>query len=158
PAVGSAGFASLFGKDGVRVPTRLRQLSDAADRVTRTFEARYVLDGELAGAPLGATVSIELAQGGPATPGGLAVPMGALFDAGKGPGVWLIEGQPARVVWRPVIVQRLLDDGARVTGSLKRGDRIVALGAHLLREGEQVRVAGDVAVVSAAAAGAGARP
>jgi hypothetical protein len=46
------------------------------------------------------------------------------------------------VSWRPVAVQHLDDDGARVAGQIKRGDRIVALGAHLLREGEQVRVAG----------------
>ena len=46
------------------------------------------------------------------------------------------------------------DDGARVAGSLKQGDRIVALGAHLLREGESVRMAGQ----AVAAANPGARP
>src|SRR5689334_1920264 len=55
PAVGSTGQATLFGKEGVTVPTQLRQLSDAADRFTRTFEARYVLQGALADAPLGTT-------------------------------------------------------------------------------------------------------
>jgi len=152
PAVGSAGQATLFGKEGVTVPTTLRQLSDAADRLTRTFEARYVLKGELANAPLGATVTIRIPDGLPAAQGGLQVPIGALFDAGKGPGVWVISGEPAKVSWRPVVVEHLDDDGARVAGSLRQGDRIVALGAHLLREGEQVRVAGQ------AAAAEGARP
>jgi hypothetical protein len=64
-----------------------------------------------------------------------------LFDAGKGPGVWVIEGEPAKVSWRAVQVQALNDDGARVAGPIKQGDRIVALGAHLLREGEEVRLA-----------------
>src|SRR5438094_4183161 len=32
PAVGSVGQATLFGKEGVSVPAKLRQLSDAADR------------------------------------------------------------------------------------------------------------------------------
>jgi len=76
--------------------------------------------------------------------------MGSLFDAGKGPGVWVIEGEPAKVSWRPVKVQRLDDDSARVAGSLKQGDRIVALGTHLLREGEQVRVAGQATAVAGA--------
>ncbi|MDL2354835.1 MAG: efflux RND transporter periplasmic adaptor subunit [Pseudomonadota bacterium] len=152
PAVGSVGQATLFGKEGLTVPARLRQLSDAADRLTRTFEARYVLDGALSDAPLGTTVTIQIADPHPAGQGGLSVPIGALFDAGKGPGVWVIQGAPAKVSWRPVKVERLGDDVARIAGQLKRGDRIVALGTHLLREGEQVRVGGE------AAATGGARP
>lgn len=148
PAPGSAGQATLFGREGSSVPARLRQLSNAADRQTRTFEARYVLEGELSGAPLGATVTVQIPDGHPPAQAGLQVPIGALFDAGKGPGVWVINGEPARVSWQAVTVQYMDDDGARVTGQLKQGDRIVALGAHLLREGEQVRVAGQTPVVA----------
>ena len=143
PAVGSSAQATLFGKEGVTVAATLRQLSDAADRMTRTFEARYVLEGELAHAPLGTTVTIQLQEGRSSAQGGLQVPIGALFDPGKGPGVWVIDGQPAHVTWRPVTVQGLNDDSARVTGQLKAGDRVVALGAHLLREGGPVRLAGQ---------------
>jgi RND family efflux transporter MFP subunit len=143
PAVGSIGLATLLGKQNVSVPAKLRQLSDAADRLTRTFEARYVLEGELAASPLGATVTLRIPVGRAAVNGGLQVPIGALLDAGKGPGVWLIKGSPARVAWLPVSVLSLSDDHARIVGRLKQGDRIVALGAQLLREGEQVRVAGQ---------------
>jgi len=139
PAVGSTGQATLFGKDGVVVPTRLRQLSDAADPLTRTFEARYVLDGDLANAPLGATVTIRIADGRAGEHDGLQVPVGALVDAGKGPGVWVVNGNPAKVTWRPVTIVRMNDENARVTGRLRQGERIVALGAHLLREGERIR-------------------
>lgn len=145
PAVGSVGQATLFGKEGVTVSTKLRQLSDAADRLTRTFEARYVLDGELSNAPLGATVTIQIPDARTAAQDGLRVPIGSLFDAGKGPGVWVIEGEPAKVSWRAVKVQRLDDDGAYITGQLKQSDLIVALGTHLLREGEHVRVASQAA-------------
>lgn len=141
PAIGTAGQASLFGKEGVVVTAKLRQLSDTADRLTRTFEARYVLDGTLSNAPLGATVVIQISDGLAAGQGDLQVPIAALFDAGKGPGVWVITGEPTKVSWRPVTVQRFDDDSAQVSGQLKRGDRIVALGAHLLKAGEQVRVA-----------------
>jgi multidrug efflux pump subunit AcrA (membrane-fusion protein) len=84
----------------------------------------------------------------------LQVPIGALFDAGKGPGVWVINGNPATVSWRPVAVQHLNDDDARIIGPLEQGDRIVALGAHLLQEGERVRVTGQPPAVATA----GARP
>lgn len=149
PAIGSVGQATLFGNETVSVPARLRQLSDAADRVTRTFEARYVLEGELANAPLGTTVTVQIPDGPSSVQDGLQVPIAALLDAGKGPGVWVIDGEPAQVSWRPVAVQRLADDSARVVGRIMQGDRIVALGAHLLREGDQVRVAGQAAATTA---------
>lgn len=153
PVIGSAGQATLFGKDGVSVHAKLRQLSSAADRLTRTFEARYVLEGELANAPLGATVTIQIPDGPSSlAQGSLQVPIGALFDAGKGPGVWIITGEPAKVSWQPVTVQHLDDDGARIAGHIKQGDRVVALGAHMLREGAQVRVTSQV--VTAAKEGA----
>ena len=154
PAVGSSAQATLFGKEGARVPAKLRQLSDAADRLTRTFEARYVLGGELADAPLRSTVTLQMADGQPAAHGGLLVPISALFDGGKGPGVWVIEGNPAKVSWRPVSVQGLDDDRASIAGRVKQGDRIVALGAHLLREGAAVRVDSHGAGIAAE----GARP
>ncbi|MDQ0571440.1 RND family efflux transporter MFP subunit [Variovorax paradoxus] len=145
PAVGSGGQATLFGKEGAAVPVKLRQLSDAADKLTRTFEARYVLDGELANAPLGATVTVRIADGKSPRTGGVQVPIGALFDTGKATGVWVIGGDPSTVRWQPVTVEHLDDDRAQVAGQLKQGDQVVALGAHLLREGEQVRVAAPAA-------------
>ena len=39
PAIGSMAEATVFGGDGRRFPARLRQLSDAADPLTRTYEA-----------------------------------------------------------------------------------------------------------------------
>jgi len=155
PAIGSVAQATLFGKESDGTPAKLRQLSDAADRLTRTYEARYVLDGELANAPLGATVTVQIpdrlavAQGDQQAPD-LQVPLGAVFDAGKGPGVWVIQGDPARVSWRSISIVRLGDEGARVAGQVKQGDRIVALGAQLLREGQQVRVAGQPASTAVA--------
>jgi RND family efflux transporter MFP subunit len=148
PAIGSAGRATLFGMEGAVVPAKLRQLSAAADPHTRTFEARYVLEGELSDARLGSTVVIQIPDGHSFGQGSLEVPIGSLFDAGQGPGVWVIHGEPAKVSWRPVAVERLDDEGARVAGRIEQGDRIVALGAHLLREGEQVRVAGQAATAS----------
>jgi RND family efflux transporter MFP subunit len=155
PAIGSLGEAVLFGQEAAAAPATLRQISSSADRLTRTFEARYVLDDKLAQAPLGATVTLRIPDGREDQRGGsLQVPIGALFDAGQGPGVWIIEGNPARVAWRPVAVLGLDEDSASVGGKLRHGERVVAVGAHLLRNGMLVRVAAQEGV----AAGAGARP
>ncbi|WP_260958719.1 efflux RND transporter periplasmic adaptor subunit [Pseudomonas citri] len=147
PAVGASAQATLYGNSTAAVTARLRLLSDSADRVTRTFEARYVLEGALANAPLGSTVTLRIADGAAQGPV-LQVPMAALYDPGKGSGVWVIDGEPAKVTWRAVQVLGLSDDFARVTGDLAVGARIVGLGAHLLHEGEPVRLIlpGDVKV------------
>jgi RND family efflux transporter MFP subunit len=154
PAIGSVGRATLYGS-GQTGPAQLRQLSDAANRQTRTFEARYVLDGALADAPLGSTVSIEVSDGRSAQ--ALRVPMGAIFDPGKGPGVWLVGGETPRVTWRAVHIAGLTGEAASVVGDLKAGDRVVALGAHLLHEGEPVRLIASERAESVAANGAGPR-
>ncbi|NMG77580.1 efflux RND transporter periplasmic adaptor subunit [Aromatoleum diolicum] len=157
PPIGSTGRARLYGS-GLTGAAKLRQLSDAANPQTRTFEARYVLEGRLADAPLGSTISIEIPNGRSAPT--LQVPIGAIFDPGKGAGIWLVEGEGGeghgpRVTWRAVQVAGLSEDAALVVGGLKAGDRVVALGAHLLHEGEQVRVAGNEAAQRVAAASVG---
>lgn len=144
PSLGSHGQATLFGRSNVASVATLRQLSDAADPTTRTYEARYVLSGELQNTPLGSTVTIKVADEPFVSKKGLQVPIGALFDAGNGTGVWSVTGEPAKVSWRPVTVLNIDDDSARVSGQIKQGDQIVALGAHLLHEGEQVRVSAPV--------------
>jgi RND family efflux transporter MFP subunit len=152
PAIGSTGRATLYGS-GLTGSAQLRQLSDAASRQTRTFEARYVLAGPLADAPLGATVAIQLSDG--QLDRALQVPIGAIFDSGKGPGVWLVEGETPHVTWQAVKIARLGDEAAIVVGNLKEGDRVVALGAHLLHEGEHVRLGNETTPDVAAKGGAG---
>jgi RND family efflux transporter MFP subunit len=150
PAIGSTGRATLYGS-GLTGVAKLRQLSDAANRQTRTFEARYVLADRLADAPLGSTISIQISDGRSVP--ALQIPIGAIFDPGKGPGVWLVEGDAPRVTWRAVQIARLSDEAASVVGNFKAGDRVVALGAHLLREGEPVRLGSEVAAGGTAKGG-----
>jgi RND family efflux transporter MFP subunit len=141
PSLGSSAQASLYGRAGVVISTRLRELSSAADPLTRTFQARYVLEGPLADAALGATVTVIVPEDG--APGDLRVPIGAVFDPGGGPGVWTIADQPARVRWRPIKVNRIEDDTVSVSNGLTQGDRVVSLGAHILHEGQEVRLGAE---------------
>jgi len=140
PAIGSTASAAIFNAD-TSGAARLRQLSNAADPQTRTFDARYVLEGAAANAPLGATVTIGLADAKSA--GAMEAPLSALFDNGHGPGVWIVAGSPLQVRWRPVRLSGLGDETATITGGLRSGERFVALGAHLLHQGEAVRIAPD---------------
>lgn len=140
PAIGSVAEASVYGSVGHRYAARLRQLSDSADVQTRTYEARYVLDGEAAAAPFGATVTIRLTSQ-TAQPE-IQVPLGAVLDDGSMTGVWLLDSATSTVRFRPVKILRVSSETAVVSG-LSSGDRVVSLGAHLLQEGAHVRTASE---------------
>jgi RND family efflux transporter MFP subunit len=138
PAIGSVAEASVYGSDGRRYTAHLRQLSDAADAQTRTYEARYVLDGEAAAAPLGATVTIRLVN--QVSQPEVEVPLGAVLDNGQRTGVWVLDGATSTVRFRPVKLVRVTSETAVISG-LSSGDPVVSLGAHLLQEGARVRTA-----------------
>ena len=140
PTIGSTAQAAVFSSNASGT-ARLRQLSSAADPQTRTFEARYVLQGAAAQAPLGSTVTIRLVDAKAA--GTTTVPLGALFDNGHGPGLWIVTGSPPRVTWRAIQLAGLSDEEATLAGGLHPGERFVALGAHLLHQGEAIRIAPD---------------
>ena len=138
PAIGSTAEARLYANGGAQGRAVLRQLSNAADARTRTYEARYVLDGDLASAPLGATVTLRIATRPPDTEA--EVPLSAIGDEGKGAGVWIIDSATSTVAFRPVQLRRIGDETA-VLGGVRPGETIVALGGHLLHEGQRVEVA-----------------
>ncbi|SIT04587.1 efflux RND transporter periplasmic adaptor subunit [Insolitispirillum peregrinum] len=141
PAIGSMAQASIYGDDQNQYTAQLRQLSDSADPQTRTYEARYVLDGVAASAPLGATVTIQLAdQNGPQEE--VRVPVGAVLDDGHKTGVWVLDRSTSTVRFQPVTVLRLTSEAAIISG-LGSGHQVVALGAHLLQDGARVRTAAE---------------
>src|SRR5947199_1455316 len=137
PALGSAAYATLYGST-MRIPVRLRQLSGAADSQTRTFEARYVLEGAAANAPLGATVTVHLSRN--AGTDMLQVPVASVIDQGKGPGIWLLNPSTSTVSFQPIELRQVGEELATISGNVNPGQQVVALGVHLLRDGERVRV------------------
>ncbi|HDZ1098990.1 TPA: efflux RND transporter periplasmic adaptor subunit [Klebsiella pneumoniae] len=156
-AQNATGYAGLLADaDGVVVETlaepgqvvsagqvviRLARAGQREARVQLPETLRPAVGSEaLANAPLGSTVTLRI--GNDQAPGQvMAVPLASVYDPGNGPGVWRIASRPTTVSWQPVTVLGLDDETARVTGPLKPGEPIVALGAHLLHQGEAVRLA-----------------
>jgi RND family efflux transporter MFP subunit len=145
PRIGSLVRASLYNEPNTIFNARLRQLSDAADPRTRTFEARYVLEGDAAHAPLGETVTVSL-DGGTMQQEALQIPITSVFDPGSGPGVWVVNPQKSSVAFRKVQIIRLGAEAAVITGGIQDGDEVVALAPHLLHEGETVHTETQKAV------------
>ncbi|NTZ92437.1 efflux RND transporter periplasmic adaptor subunit [Agrobacterium tumefaciens] len=135
PEIGAIAQAAVYGRGGQEKAV-LRQISDAADPQTRTYETRWVLQGAAASAPLGATVTINVEN-----KDALAhaeVPIGALLDDGTRTGVWVVDEQSSSVRFREVKVERIGEEKA-IVSSLRAGEAVVALGAHLLQDGASVR-------------------
>lgn len=135
PDLGAPASARLYGQDRT-YPARLRQLSDAADPASRTFEARYVLEGDAATAPLGSTVVLTLPHRQTSEKPSVTVPVGAIHDTGGGPGVWIVS-DTSEVKFRAVAIVAIGKEEVIVRG-VGVGETVVALGAHLLHEGEVV--------------------
>ena len=136
PQLGSEAEASVYGSQQLRGKARLRQISDAADSQTRTYEARYVLDGEAASAPLGATVTIRITNRDRGSE--VSVPIAAVLNDGNRTGVWLLDRSASTVRFAPIQIKLLGGETAFVTG-IEPGQELVALGAHLLSDGAAVR-------------------
>ena len=138
PDLGTTASARLYGQDQ-RYQAWLRQLSNAADPASRTFEARYVLDGEAASAPLGSTVTITLVTQQTSGNQSVLVPVGAVYDRGSGPGVWIVNDK-SEVKFRSVKIASIGKEEVVVSRGVQAGEKMVALGAHLLHEGQVVNL------------------
>ena len=77
----------------------------------------------------------------------VTVPIAAITDRGRGPGVWVLNEKASTVSFRPVKVVGLGDEDAALSEGVHPGEQIVALGAHLLSGGPQVRVVAEKAAI-----------
>src|SRR6266571_754393 len=136
PDLGTTASARLYGR-ARKYQARLRQLSDAADPASRTFAARYVLEGEAASAPLGSTVTIGLLTKQTSVSQSVQLPVGAIHDRGSGPGDWIVDDK-SEVKFRSVTITSIGKEEVVVSGGVQAGEKVVALGAHLLHEGQVV--------------------
>jgi RND family efflux transporter MFP subunit len=137
PDLGTTATARLYGRDQNH-QARLRELSHAADPSSRTFAARYVLEGEAAAAPLGSTVTITLLTKENLGNGFVRLPVGAVYDRGHGPGVWIVDAK-SEVKFRSIQIASMGREEVVVSGGIKTGEKLVVLGAHLLHEEQVVK-------------------
>ncbi|MBP7080338.1 MAG: efflux RND transporter periplasmic adaptor subunit [Rhodocyclaceae bacterium] len=135
--LGQSAIVTLWAKDGVKIKGTVREISPAADPLTRTYATRIRLSGVDARLPLGmtATVGFETKVGKNA----VVVPLSAIFQQGDKATVWIV-GNDASVSLKPVTIAAYTDNGAVISDGLKGGERIAAAGVHRLVAGEKVRV------------------
>lgn len=134
----STAEVSLWSQDGSRYKAVLRETSPAADPTTRTYAVRYsLLDGDER-VRLGMSATLHLSRKSFDTV--LRVPSTAVFEQGKGPGVWVVEPETGKLSLRPVAIVRYSDRDVLVRGQLSEGDLVVAIGVQKLDPGMSVRL------------------
>jgi multidrug efflux system membrane fusion protein len=117
-------------------PAVLREVAPQADAALRTYAARFSLPGAPDWIALGMTGTVRLAREAEPV---ATLPLTALHDRGAGPMVWRLRGDGA-VEAVPVQVHALGEATVQVSGGLKPGERVVALGPQLLDPASRVRV------------------
>jgi RND family efflux transporter MFP subunit len=127
---------------GLAAKATLRELAPNADPTTRTYLARYALPDAPGRVQLGMSLTITLADGAENV---ARLPLGALFDEGKGPTVWVVDKSSGKVTQTPVRVKGYENESALIVGGVDEGADVVILGAHKLDAGQRVRVVQNVA-------------
>ena len=117
---------------------RLRELSPAADPVSRTYPARVSFKSAPLQAALGMTarVSFDSPKGHGRE---LLIPLSAIYQQGEQTAVWIVSAD-RQVSLRPVKVASYRDGGAVIASGLTNGERIVSAGVHRLTAGETIQL------------------
>jgi len=137
---GGKAMAQLYLNSELSVPAIFREISGVADPIARTYQARYVLEGESAHFPLGSTVTVRISTGGDEAHPSTEIPLASLLDRGDGASVWVIDPKTSAVAKRQVSIASLGAETVSISRGLQGGDLVVSLGAQLLNSGEVVRV------------------
>ncbi len=125
----------LWSYNGELIDAQLRELSPIADPVTRTFEARYVLNDKKGRAQLGMSATVRLSKTRDVPTAEL--PLSAVLYGPDGASVWVV-GADGQISSRQVSVAALGAGTVRISSGIADGEQIVALGVHKLSRGEVV--------------------
>lgn len=125
----------LWSEPGKRFPGKVRELSPSADALTRTFAARVSFNTGGAAADLGQSARVYALASGSS---GMSLPLSALTQGQGRPAVWVVDPRSGKVHLTPVTVGPYGEDGVPVLSGIGPQDWVVAAGAHLLIEGEQI--------------------
>ena len=116
----------------------LREFSPQADPVTRTYQARFTIEGADAAVVLGMTATVRLVRNELRPV--VRLPLGAIYNDGRGASVWVVTGDEQHLRRVPVDVVEFRQNDVLIASDLGPGERVVSLGAQLLDEGKSIRI------------------
>jgi multidrug efflux system membrane fusion protein len=138
-------MATFSSAPGLEFPVRIKEVAQAADPITQTFEVRVGMKSPpgmnlLPG--MTATVTPTYRRAG-SQGDRILVPIAAVFKDGTGEqGAWVVKPDQT-VSRRPVKIGEATGGRIAIMEGLQPGDRIAVAGVTFLREGMKVRDLGD---------------
>lgn len=127
---------SVYTHPNVQFEGELRELSAAADPITRMYEARYRFIDPADYITLGQTATVQLIL--PQSISGLVVPTTALIGHNHQHHVWVFNETTQQASKAGVDVLGFTKNNALISG-LEPGTRVITAGVHVLTEGQKVR-------------------
>ncbi len=137
----------LWGAGGEPLPATIREISAAADPVTRTFLIKAA-----SGVRLGQTASVSMEL--PQVAGVTKLPLSALREAQGRSAVWLVDRGSMTVKSQDVKLAGADGNEAVIASGLAPGQIVVTAGVHVLSPGQKVKFYVDPGMPSASAASA----
>ena len=129
---------TLWGAGGAPLAATAREISAAADPVTRTFLVKLDIGNAAAtGARLGQTAAVQVAL--PRTTGVTKLPLSALREVQGRSAVWLVDRTTMTVSSQVVQLAGADGNEAVIAGGLVPGQVVVTAGVHVLNPGQKVR-------------------
>ena len=128
---------SLWSEPDKKYAAKLREIAPSADPATRTYLAKFSLPEAGEEVSLGMTATLTLAD--PATTRVARLPLSALFSEGGDPSFYVVDDN-GDVALKPVKVKSYESNDVVITGGVKEGDKVVALGVQKLDPDQKVRV------------------
>ena len=124
----------LWAAPDLKLRGELRELSPAADPLTRTYAARIRIPSAPPEVKLGMTARVALDETADSK---LLVPLNAVTDTGSGPQVWVVSD--GKAMPRPVRIAGYREDGASISSGLQAGEQIIITGTGKLAPGQAVQ-------------------
>lgn len=140
---------TLWSDEQARYKGVVREISQAADPVTRTYAARVSILDPDARVLLGKTANVRFGRDGSESQvkEKMTVPLTAVFQQDGKPALWVVAADQT-IALRRVEVASFGETSAVLDGGVSRGERIVIAGVHKLTAGEKIRMV-DAASASA---------
>lgn len=134
---GQTARVRMWGEPGRDYAGVLREIAASADTITRTYAVRVSVLRADPAVRLGATASVALAGSGQAPL--IRIPLGAVVQGiNHAAQVWVV-GKDGAIEARPVVIDAYHDDMVGIRSGLRAGERVVTVGAHVLKAGMSVR-------------------
>jgi len=130
---------SFWALPEVKVRGALREVSPAANKVSRTYRVRISLINPPSTIQIGMSSNVSISENN--SSGKIWIPVAAVYQKASSPQVWIVKENTVSL--KNITIEDFNGDLVAVSAGLGEGDVVVTAGVNSLREGQEVRIGSD---------------